>query len=69
MLAAHPEVAFATATTSTANLNASIDVPNAQLFYRYLTESVATLPGPRHTATAPIHRTLKGPGPYLPVMV
>lgn len=65
-LAAHPEVAFATATTGTANLYASIDVPTAQLFYRYLTESVATLPGLRHTATAPIQRTLKGPGPYLP---
>ncbi|MEU1785121.1 Lrp/AsnC ligand binding domain-containing protein [Streptomyces sparsogenes] len=65
-LAAHPEVAYATATTGTANLYASIDVATAQHFYRYLTESVATLPGLRHTATAPIHRTLKGPGPYLP---
>lgn len=65
-LAAHPEVAFATATTGTANLYASIDVATAHLFYRYLTESVAALPGLRHTATAPIHRTLKGPGPYLP---
>jgi DNA-binding Lrp family transcriptional regulator len=65
-LAAHPEVAFATATTGAANLYASIDVATAQLFYRYLTESVAALPGLRHTTTAPIHRTLKGPGPYLP---
>lgn len=65
-LAAHPEVAYATATTGAANLYASIDVATAQLFYRYLTESVATLPGLRHTATAPIQRTLKGPGPYLP---
>ncbi|GAB2781723.1 Lrp/AsnC family transcriptional regulator [Streptomyces daliensis] len=64
-LAAHPEVAFAAAVTGTANLFASVDVPSAPLFYRYLTESVAKLPGLRHTATAPIHRTLKGPGPYL----
>ncbi|WP_333738887.1 Lrp/AsnC family transcriptional regulator [Streptomyces sp. IBSBF 2806] len=65
-LAAHPEVAYATATRGAANLYASVDVATAQLFYRYLTESVATLPGLRHTATAPIQRTLKGPGPYLP---
>ncbi|MFI6683955.1 Lrp/AsnC family transcriptional regulator [Streptomyces sp. NPDC050485] len=65
-LAAHPEVSFAAAVTGTTNLYASIDVATAQLFYRYLTESVATLPGLRHTATAPVHRTLKGPGPYLP---
>ncbi|WP_438295669.1 Lrp/AsnC family transcriptional regulator [Streptomyces sp. HUAS TT7] len=65
-IAAHPEVSFAAAVTGTANLYASIDVAGAQLFYRYLTESVATLPGLRHTATVPIHRTLKGPGPYLP---
>ncbi|GAA2625123.1 Lrp/AsnC family transcriptional regulator [Streptomyces axinellae] len=65
-LAAHPEVAFATAVTGTANLYASIDTTTAQSFYRYLTESVAALPGLRHTATSPTHRTLKGPGPYLP---
>ncbi|MEU9098670.1 AsnC family transcriptional regulator [Streptomyces sp. NPDC048361] len=66
-IAAHPEVSFAAAVTGTFNLYASIDVANAQLFYRYLTESVAALPGLRHTATVPIHRTIKGPGPYLPV--
>ncbi|GHB33706.1 AsnC family transcriptional regulator [Streptomyces xanthochromogenes] len=65
-IAAHPEVSFAAAVTGTATLYASIDVATAQLFYRYLTESVAALPGLRHTATVPIHRTLKGPGPYLP---
>ncbi|MET9361548.1 AsnC family transcriptional regulator [Streptomyces sp. NPDC006632] len=66
-IAAHPEVSFAAAVTGTSNLYASIDVANAQLFYRYLTESVAALPGLRHTVTVPIHRTIKGPGPYLPV--
>lgn len=65
-LAGHAEVSFAAAVTGTANLYASINVTTALLFYRYLTESVASLPGLRHTATAPIHRTLKGPGPYLP---
>ncbi|MDJ1132163.1 Lrp/AsnC family transcriptional regulator [Streptomyces iconiensis] len=66
-LATHPGVAFAAATTGTTNLFASVDVPTAQRFYQYLTESVAALPGLRRTATAPLHRTLKGPGPYLPV--
>lgn len=65
-LAAHPEVPFAAAVTGTTNLYASVSVPGVQHFYRYLTGSVATLPGLRHTATAPVHRTLKGPGPYLP---
>jgi DNA-binding Lrp family transcriptional regulator len=65
-LAAHPEVPFAAAVTGTANLYASVAVTSAQEFYRYLTGSVAALPGLRHMATAPVHRTLKGPGPYLP---
>ncbi|MEU2339482.1 Lrp/AsnC family transcriptional regulator [Streptomyces sp. NPDC013172] len=65
-LAAHPEVAFAGAVTGTTNLYASVVVPTAYLFYRYLTESVAALPGLRHTATTPIQRTMKGAGPYLP---
>lgn len=64
-LAAHPEVSFAGAVTGTTNLYTSVGAPTAELFYRYLTEKVAALPGLRHTATAPIHRTLKGPGPYL----
>ncbi|MFH8410067.1 Lrp/AsnC family transcriptional regulator [Streptomyces sp. NPDC018019] len=65
-LAAHPEVSFAAAVTGTANLYAATDVTTAQVFYRYVTESVAALPGLRHVATAPVHRTVKGPGPYLP---
>ncbi|MHC5257411.1 Lrp/AsnC family transcriptional regulator [Streptomyces sp. UC4497] len=65
-LATHPEVPFAAAVTGTANLYASVDATSAQHFYRYLTGPVATLPGLRHTTTAPVHRTFKGPGPYLP---
>lgn len=65
-LATHPEVSFAAAVTGTVNLYASVNVASAQLFYRYLTESVAALPGLRHTATVPTHRALKGPGPYPP---
>ncbi|MFF2652871.1 Lrp/AsnC family transcriptional regulator [Streptomyces sp. NPDC058045] len=63
-LAAHPEVAFAAATTGTTNIYASVDVPDAQHFYRYLTHSIATLPGLHHTITTPTHQTLKGAGPY-----
>lgn len=37
------------------------------MLYRYLTGPVASLPGLRRTETAPIHRTLKGPSPYVRV--
>ncbi|WP_435840719.1 Lrp/AsnC family transcriptional regulator [Streptomyces cinnamoneus] len=65
-LAGHSEVAFAAATTGTANLHASITTRDAGAFYRYLTGPVAALPGVQHTSTAPTHRVLKGPGPWRP---
>ncbi|WUH93589.1 AsnC family transcriptional regulator [Streptomyces sp. NBC_00433] len=64
-LAAHEEVAFAAATTGTANVYASLLCRDARALYRYLTGPVAAIPGVRRTETAPIHRTLKGPSPYL----
>lgn len=64
-LAAHSQVAFAAATTGTANVFASLQLPDAAALYRYLTGPVAALPGIRRTETAPYHRTLKGAGPYL----
>jgi DNA-binding Lrp family transcriptional regulator len=64
-LAAHKEVAFAAATTGTANVYASLLCRDARALYRYLTGPVAAIPGVRRMETAPIHRTLKGPGPYL----
>ncbi|WP_327291202.1 Lrp/AsnC family transcriptional regulator [Streptomyces sp. NBC_01198] len=64
-LAGHEEVAFAAATTGTANLYASLLCRDARALYRYLTGPVAAIAGVRRTETAPIHRTLKGPGPYL----
>jgi DNA-binding Lrp family transcriptional regulator len=63
-LAGHREVAFAAATTGTANVYASISCSDPQALYRYLTGPVAALPGLRRTETAPIHRLLKGPGPF-----
>lgn len=65
-LAGHAEVAFAAATTGTANLYASLLCRDAPALYRYLTGPVAALPGVRGTETAPIHRTLKGASPYPP---
>lgn len=65
-LAGHREVAFACATTGAANVYAAITCDNPGALYRYLTGPVAALPGIRRTETAPVHRILKGPGPYLP---
>ncbi|MGK5628960.1 Lrp/AsnC family transcriptional regulator [Streptomyces sp. URMC 123] len=62
-LAGHPEVSFAAATTGTDNIYASAITSDATAFYRYVTGAVAALPGVRHFSTAPVHRTLKGPGP------
>lgn len=59
-------MSFAAAVNGATNLYASIQVDSAESLYRYLTEAVAALPGLRHTVTTPIHRTLKGPGPYPP---
>ncbi|WP_308297064.1 Lrp/AsnC family transcriptional regulator [Streptomyces sp. UNOB3_S3] len=65
-LASHPEVAFAAATTGPTNIFASITTHDAGSFYRYLTGPVAALPGILGTSTAPIHRTIKTAGPFVP---
>ncbi|WNI15429.1 Lrp/AsnC family transcriptional regulator [Actinacidiphila sp. ITFR-21] len=65
-LAEHREVAFACATSGTANVFAAVNCRGPGAFYRYLTGPVAALPGIRRTETAPIQRLLKGPSPYLP---
>jgi DNA-binding Lrp family transcriptional regulator len=62
-LAGHEEVAFAGATTGTANVYAAINCKDPGALYRYLTGPVAALDGIRRTETAPIHRVLKGPSP------
>jgi len=62
-LAEHHEVAFASATTGSANIYAAVNCRNPAALYRYLTGPVAELPGIRRTETAPVHRMLKGPGP------
>ncbi|MFG2826535.1 Lrp/AsnC family transcriptional regulator [Streptomyces sp. NPDC048434] len=64
-LAAHPEVAFACATTGPNNLFASVLCPSVGALYTYLTTRVAALPGIRAMESAPRIRHLKGPGPLV----
>lgn len=62
-LAAHPEVAFACATTGPNNLFASVLCQGTEALYTYLTTRVAALPGVRAMESAPRIRHIKGPGP------
>ena len=62
-MAAHPEVAYACATTGPHNLFASVLCRDVGAVYRYLTTRVAALPGVRAMESAPRIRHLKGPGP------
>ncbi|GAA2116970.1 Lrp/AsnC family transcriptional regulator [Kitasatospora saccharophila] len=62
-LAAHPEVAYACATTGPSNLHAVVITRGARELYTYLTTRVAALSGVQHVETAPTIRTVKGPGP------
>ncbi|KUL40394.1 AsnC family transcriptional regulator [Streptomyces sp. NRRL F-4489] len=64
-LAAHPEVAFAGATTGPHNLFASVLCRDTGALYTYLTTRVAALPGVRTMESSPRIRQVKGPGPYL----
>ena len=66
-IAAHPEVAFAGATTGPTNLLVSVVCADTGHLFRYLTTEIGELPGIRHIETAPAIRTLKrggsaGPG-------
>jgi DNA-binding Lrp family transcriptional regulator len=58
-LAAHPEIAFAAATTGPTNLCASVVCADQRELYRYLTTQVAALPAITHIETAPVIRTVK----------
>ncbi|SEG86138.1 DNA-binding transcriptional regulator, Lrp family [Actinacidiphila yanglinensis] len=63
-LAGHHQIAFAAAITGNANVYASLTCKDPEALYRYLTGPIAALPGLRRTETAPIHRLLKGAGPF-----
>jgi DNA-binding Lrp family transcriptional regulator len=58
-LARRPEVAFAAATTGTTNLFASVTTTDVDELYRFLTTTIADLPGLRTVETASVQRTVK----------
>ena len=59
-MAEHPEVTFAAATTGQVNLHLSVVCRDANALYRYLTTSIAALPGIQRVETAPSIRLVKG---------
>ena len=64
-LTAHSEIAFAAATTGTANLLASVVCKDAHAFYTYLTTKVAALSAIEHMETSPViphHQTRRDTG-------
>lgn len=65
-LAGHPEIAFAAATTGPTNLLAFAVCRDNDTLYEYLTTRIGTLPGLRHTETAPISSYTKRAGTPLP---
>ncbi|MFJ4918820.1 Lrp/AsnC family transcriptional regulator [Streptomyces sp. NPDC088725] len=58
-LAAHPEVAFASATSGGSNLVAVVVCRDTASVYRYLSEGVGGLEGVQHVECAPVLRTVK----------
>ena len=58
-LATHPEVAFAAATTGSANVFAAVATHDTAHLYDYLTTAVAALPATSKVETAPVLRTVK----------
>jgi DNA-binding Lrp family transcriptional regulator len=65
-LAKFPEVAYAAATTGTANLAVCAVCRNETEFYEFLTARVGTLPGVGRVETSPIIRTVKQASPVVP---
>jgi len=62
LMAAHPEIPFAAASTGPTNLVASAVFRDTRHLYEYLTGELAGLPGVSSVQTAPIIRTLKRTG-------
>ncbi len=59
MIAAHPEIPFAAATTGATNLAASAVFRDTRQLYSYLTTRLAGLPGLQSVESAPIISTIK----------
>lgn len=66
-LAAHPEIAYAAATTGPAGICATALCRDRRELYAYLTGPVAALPGVTRLETAPVIRSVKQAGPVPPV--
>jgi DNA-binding Lrp family transcriptional regulator len=66
-LADHPEVAFAAATTGSADLMAFLVCRDPDAFYEYLTGRLGSLSGIQHVETAPIDGYTKRAGTPLPI--
>jgi DNA-binding Lrp family transcriptional regulator len=64
VLAAHPEVPFAAATTGPTNLAASAVFRDTNQLYSYLTTRLADLPGLQSVDSAPVIRTVKKAGAW-----
>ncbi|MBT2387563.1 Lrp/AsnC family transcriptional regulator [Streptomyces sp. ISL-11] len=58
-LAAHPEIAYAAATTGPSNLMAVAVTRDTAHLYRYLSEGIGTLDGVEHVETMPFLRRVK----------
>jgi DNA-binding Lrp family transcriptional regulator len=65
-IGAHPEIAYAGATTGPTNIYASLVCRDSQHLFEYLSTRLPTLPGVRAVETAPMIRTLKRTGRLYP---
>lgn len=65
-IAEHPQSAFVAATTGSANLTASVVLPDAAALYRYLTVDLGAIEGIQQVSTTPIVRVVKQSGTVLP---
>ncbi|WP_042378870.1 Lrp/AsnC family transcriptional regulator [Streptacidiphilus melanogenes] len=64
-LATHPEIGYVAAVTGPSNLNAVVLGADVSALYTYLTTRIAALPAVRRIESAPVMRTVKGPGPLV----
>jgi DNA-binding Lrp family transcriptional regulator len=62
VIAAHPEVAFAAATTGPTNLLVFVVCRDAEALYDYLEGGIGSLPGVRQIESAPVIRDSKRAG-------
>ncbi|MER7498582.1 AsnC family transcriptional regulator [Nonomuraea pusilla] len=66
-LAQHPEAGFVAVTTGPTNLVAAVTCRDNRAFYRYLVERIGVLDAITSLETAPVMRTVKRSGSFLPI--